>query len=269
MTTASFDETAQGKWSELSGTWLSSTSQEERLRAVLEVVDALRAQAKQKRDLAVDGFDPEGNFLLTERHFLTAIELLSKAQTELTTLTTEQAAEIRCRLAHCYGSLGGSYRDAGHLMKAIKAYDQGWKLQTSTGTPDTYTELQRLITRILHAPKSVEAGESRTVEDVDVHAELTRLLERLDRDVASRPPDDDDTTWAMADLATVRILLGATAEEGWKEFARQIRSRDAYEANYKVFRALVRNGVAIPGVEQTRKWLKNALASNYGFSVED
>jgi len=103
------------------------------------------------------------------------------------------------RLADLTGMVAGTKRHSGDLMGAIQDYDFGFQLDERYGFPTTYNQLNRLLTRILHAPE-VLTDAAALGDAVDVIDELRAVQRDL---LTLEAPD----CWAMGDLAVVSALL--------------------------------------------------------------
>ena len=105
-------------------------------------------------------------------------------------------------LSQSYGSLGGTWRDAGDLDKAMTFYDRGNDYEVerreNCGAKDTYNMLQRLIIRILRKPA--------LIENADLLAEIDDVRAEIER-------QDRTDSWALADLALAQFLCGTSAEK--------------------------------------------------------
>jgi hypothetical protein len=73
---------------------------------------------------------------------------------------TNDVCRLLESLSQTYGSLGGTWRDAGNLQEAIQRYDQGNLYEEERRRHcthlDTYNMLQRLIVRLLANPGLAE-----------------------------------------------------------------------------------------------------------------
>jgi hypothetical protein len=154
----------------------------------------------------------------------------------------DEYAKDACRvleaLSQSYGSLGGTWRDAGGLRNrelARELYDQGNEYEEerrrNCSAKDTYNMLQRLIIRLLI--KNELIGES------DFLADLNAARTEIERQVAK----GRDDSWALADLALVRFLCGIEADTVIADLERRKAEATFYESAYNAVAALVDEGL--------------------------
>ena len=146
-------------------------------------------------------------------------------------------------LSQTYGSQGGTYRDAGDFKRAIECYDQGYKIEleriTQCQRKDSYNLLQRLVVRILLAPNVLSPGQDEAVEGVNVRAALDDAMKEIERQVYSGRND----SWALADLALVRLLSGQDAEQAIRDLEGRKSDASFYESTLVVVEALIKEGL--------------------------
>lgn len=180
-----------------------------------------------------------------ERLFHAAVEDFQKAisylERGLRTVRRQQEGYTKdvCALlellSQSYGSLGGTWRDAGDRQRAMEQYDKGNEYEEerrqNCGAKDTYTMLQRLVIRLLIDPSRLEQPE--------FMAELNQVREEIER---QRDSGRDDS-WALADLALVRFLCGADADTAIANLQKRKAEATFYESAYNAVAALVEEGL--------------------------
>lgn len=134
-------------------------------------------------------------------------------------------------LSQSYGSLGGTWRDAGDRPRARDLYDKGndyeEERRRNCDAQDTYNMLQRLVIRLLIEPALIRQSE--------FVADLNEVREEIDRQVnAGR-----DDSWGKADLALARILCGAEADMAIADLERRKAAGTFYESAYNGVAALI------------------------------
>jgi hypothetical protein len=141
-------------------------------------------------------------------------------------------------LSQSYGSLGGTWRDAGGSKNRELAgtlYDQGNEYEEerrrNCSAKDTYNMLQRLIIRLLIEPARI--GQP------DFVADLNAALAEIERQVA----DGRDDSWALADLALARFLCGVEADAAIADLERRKAEATFYESAYNAVATLVEEGL--------------------------
>src|SRR5260370_21617735 len=121
---------------------------------------------------------------------------------------SETEITIAEQLADCWGILGGVYRSQGDLDEARKAYDEGYKDESSNrfNVINTYNRVNRLVVRILAKPDLL-SDSAPLVEDIEEPATMRQLLGKADEEIERQLREGRrDKPWALADLAMVRLL---------------------------------------------------------------
>jgi hypothetical protein len=139
-------------------------------------------------------------------------------------------------ISQSYGSLGGTWRDAGDLEKAQSFYDRGndyeGERREKCSAKDTYNMLQRLIIRTLRNPELANDPEFRKVID-EVRVEIEKQ-KRSD-------------SWALADLALAQFLCGTSAEKVIQDLEQGHAAATFYESTYNAVTALIDEGLGRDG----------------------
>jgi hypothetical protein len=139
-------------------------------------------------------------------------------------------------LSQSYGSLGGTWRDAGDLEKAQRFYDTGndyeGERRKNCGAKDTYNMLQRLIIRALRQPALVR--DSVFLTEID---EVRVEIERQNR----------TDSWGLADLALAQFLCGNSAEQVIADLEQGAAAATFYESTYNAVTALIAEGLGRNG----------------------
>jgi hypothetical protein len=138
-------------------------------------------------------------------------------------------------LSQTYGSLGGTWRDAGDRGLAREKYDKGNEYEElrrlHCGAKDTYNMLQRLVVRILEVPGRLH--------EPDFVKEMNAVRQEIDKEVA----DGRDDSWALADLALANFLCGLSADSAIEEVQKRNAETNFYESAYNGVAALVNEGL--------------------------
>jgi tetratricopeptide (TPR) repeat protein len=146
-------------------------------------------------------------------------------------------------LADLHGVLGGTLRDLGDLVGAVAAYDEGARIDGSHRSPSSYNALNRLVTRILLAPRALADPEAlrgeRRLELVNVPATLAELQAQLQRQLEGIRAGD---FWAAGDLAVTAALNGDldAATRAVQRFAGSSPPPSAYGAYRQTLETLAR-----------------------------
>jgi tetratricopeptide (TPR) repeat protein len=222
------------------------------IQHTLDEISLIRSDAQKMRKRAREQRANDDN-TSASRSFNNAAE---KFQDAITRLRGELRAFRRespgsspevCRLlellSQTYGSQGGTYRDAEDLVKAIKCYDEGYKIELKRITEcqhiDSYNLLQRLVVRILLVPKALSPDWKEPVHDVNVRAALDEAVKEIERQVFS----GRDDSWALADLALARFLSGQDAEQAIRDLEGRKSDASFYESTLVVVEALIKEGL--------------------------
>lgn len=148
---------------------------------------------------------------------------------------TSDVCRVLEALSQSYGSLGGTWRDAGDRAKARRWYDDGNEYEQerrdNCGARDTYNMLQRLIVRLLDEPERIDQPE--------FVAELSTVRDEIERQVGAGRID----SWALADLALARFLSGAEADAAIANLERGTADAAFYESAHNAMAALVDEGL--------------------------
>lgn len=208
---------------------------------LLQRVVQLRSNAQDQRRKARGITDPAERARLFEAaaaEFLTAILDLEKGVRNARRQQPGYSKDV-CRLlealSQTYGSLGGTFRDAGDRSRAREKYDQGNEYEEQRrqhcSAKDTYNMLQRLVIRILEVPGRLQ--EPAFIKDMNA------VREEIDREVnAGR-----DDSWALADLALANFLSGFPADSAIAFLERRNAEPSFYESAYHAIAALVAEGL--------------------------
>jgi tetratricopeptide (TPR) repeat protein len=201
---------------------LRSDAQEKRRKARRETVQA-------KRDLLFN--DAAVEF----QKAITALERGLRTVRRKQDGYTPDVCRVLEALSQSYGSLGGTWRDAGDRQRARGLYDKGndyeEERRRNCAAKDTYNMLQRLIIRLLIKPALI--GQS------DFVAELNLVRKEIERQVGA----GRDDSWALADLALARFLCGAEADAAIADLERRKAEATFYESAYNAVAALVEEGL--------------------------
>lgn len=148
---------------------------------------------------------------------------------------TQDVCRVLEALSQSYGSLGGTWRDAGDRPRAIDLYDRGnayeEERRRNCAARDTYNMLQRLIVRLLTEPALIERA--------DFVADLNAVREEIERQVGA----GRDDSWALADLALARFLCGVEADAAIADLERRKAEATFYESAYNAIAALLDEGL--------------------------
>lgn len=177
-------------------------------------------EVQSLKDLARSQSD-QGQYEIAAKTLHDGIDVLEAALTRRTglgdsahrasaTVDTEETL-IATELADLYGMLGGMRRKQGDLVRAIAAYDQGFRYESNPrdGVVNTYNALNRLVTRILMCPGSLSDPDAlrsvNELEFVDVPRTLGELRTELKEEVDGVRSNG---FWAAGDLAFTCALNG-------------------------------------------------------------
>jgi hypothetical protein len=258
---------------------------------VLKEVKGLRTSATSLRDAAV----LDGNALALEdarAELEKAVALLRPLVPVRGSQWSDADKEYGLKLYQCLGSLGGTWRDLAELAvedvakndcwdQSMKYYDEGHAIESGThdryanfGFVDSYNLLQRLVVRVLRAPRCLESQSTELGHGLNVPQELAAAERIVNEQLAEPDGARKNDAWAMADLALLLILRGHTREEAWRKFAESNRSSQAYESNHRAFAALVKSGEKhedsprwLTAARETVAWLAERLKTLYGIEV--
>lgn len=206
-------------------------------RAVRDRNDAqdLRRKAREKEDQG----ERDQLFADAASRFQNVISDLERG---LRTVRRQQEPYTRdvCRileaLSQTYGSFGGTWRDAGDLLRAEEQYMKGNEYEEerrrNCAAKDTYNMLQLLIVRLLIEPARIRQA--------DFVADLKAVRDELERQVEAGRND----SWALADLTLSRILCGDEDDSEFKKIEQGNASAAFYESTYNAIAALVNEGLA-------------------------
>jgi hypothetical protein len=208
---------------------------------LLQEVTRLRSNAQDKRRTAraaTDEIERRRLFDDAAADFSAAIVALERG---LRTVRRQQDGYTPdvCRLletlSQTYGSLGGTWRDAGNRSLAREKYDKGNDYEEQRrqhcGAKDTYNMLQRLVIRILEVPGRLD--------DQDFMKEMKAAREEIEREVEA----GRDDSWALADLALANFLCGSPENSAIAFLERRNAEPNFYESAYNGIAALVNEGL--------------------------
>jgi hypothetical protein len=204
--------------------------------SIFDSIVDLKTKAKNRRDLG--RYDRAAAFVQQ------AIDLARKDLS-----IPELRSKIASELADCYGLLGGierrwalvpnapkEHRD-DHLRKSVGAYDNAWGLESGDyGVSSSYGMVNRLVSRILADPHALSSGNvtdlGQGIEPLEVRSDLKKARETIE---SSKRSD----YWAAADLALVKLLLGAGDPAGvYAAFNEKSPPDYAYNSALDVLRPL-------------------------------
>lgn len=202
-----------------------------------EDVKDVGRRVRDLKNLAMDDRDDE--------QFEDAIHKLEEAERLLVEALREQAGarggdpvseferDLAKQLVHIRGSLGGVWRRWAQApqattaekrsaeVRAVQAYDSGYEVERADslyGIVDSYTLVQRLVTRVFLDPAAVD-DDRIVVQNLALRPELekavTSIREQIER--GGRKLDE----FAAADLTLVLILLG---NDDWRTEMRRFRA---------------------------------------------
>ena len=209
-----------------------------KVKDLLERVTTLRNNAQDARRNARKETTPDERRRLFDDAAVDFQQAIADLERGLRTVRRQQdgynvnVCGILEALSQTYGSLGGTWRDAGDLEKAEKFYDIGNEYEgerrTNCGAKDTYNMLQRLIIRALRQPTLVK-DPTFLAEIDDVRVEIKRQS-RTD-------------SWALADLALAQFLSGVSAERVIADLEQGDAAPTFYESTYNAVTALIAEGL--------------------------
>jgi len=173
---------------------------------IFEQIIDLKTKAKNRRDMGRYG---------RARAFLE--QAIALAEEDLTVL--ELRSKVASELADCYGIVGGIERRwalvpnapeehrADHIRKSVRAYDAAYLFESGDyGIVSSYGLVNRLVSRILADREALASGHvtdlGEGIEALEVPAELEKARVTIENSKRS-------DYWAAADLALVKLLLGA------------------------------------------------------------
>jgi len=218
-------------------------------KEVLQSVSLARADAQALRRKARSERDEEkrkGSFDAAVATFEGAVALLRRTLRALRRNQSGYTPEICAileSLSQTYGSLGGTWRDAGDFSRAIELYDQGNEIEEerrrNCDARDSYNLLQRLVVRLLRA--STQGGQT-SAETLMKHEEFARELQAARSEIERQVAQGRTDSWALADLALVRFLCGENADAAIGDLDARKSVGSFYESAYTVVSALVAEG---------------------------
>jgi hypothetical protein len=216
---------------------------------VLQTVRAARLDGQDLRRKARTEVKPEERdrlFREAEARFEGAITALKRALRSLRREQSEYSPDVCLMLeslSQTLGSLGGTHRDAGNLVRAIARYDEGNEIEKerrqSCGARDSYNLLQRLVVRLLYPAVEDEATASALLKKPSFAKELFDARQEIEDQVDAGRTD----SWALADLALVRFLCGDDAGPAIEDLDRRKSEGSFYESAYAVTTALIKEGL--------------------------
>jgi hypothetical protein len=216
------------------------------IEELLAKATRLRSDAQDDRRTARKKETPRAErdekFEAARMKFQEAIDSLERGLRTIRRQQTGYTPDV-CRvlesLSQSYGSLGGTWRDAGDRERARDLYDKGNEYEEerrrNCAAKDTYNMLQRLVIRILIDPTLLEQPEMK--------ADLNAVREEIKR-------TKREDSWALADLALAGFLYGDEADAVIAELDAVIadleqRKAEAtfYESAHTVVATLVEEGL--------------------------
>ncbi|HEV7744203.1 MAG TPA: hypothetical protein VGO56_04325 [Pyrinomonadaceae bacterium] len=213
-----------------------------KVKDLLEKATTLRNNAQDARRRARKETAPDERSRLFDDAALGFQQAIADLERGLRTARRQQdgyninVCGILEALSQSYGSLGGTWRDAGDLEKAQSFYDTGNEYEgerrINCGAKDTYNMLQRLIIRALRQPALVN-DPTFLIEIDEVRAEIKRQ-NRTD-------------SWALADLALAQFLRGISADQVIADLKRGDAAATFYESTYNAVTALIAEGLGRDG----------------------
>jgi hypothetical protein len=200
------------------------------------------AYARNLKNEAMEARD-EGRFEEARQKLREAEHTLEAALAEQRSVPKQEEnrdllRRLAAQLVHIRGSIGGVWRREGSqreadvprrvdsYRQAAVAYDAAYDLErepSGYGIVDSYTMVQRLVTRVFLDPASPDADRP-PVEGVEVRTGLRRAAEVIREQVDTKGRERDE--FAAADLALVLLLLGGN---DWpREMRRFLELRPGY-----------------------------------------
>ena len=173
------------------------------LNDVMADVSLVKDEAKLLRD----GHDYKGAIVLLQQ----GIELINRSGWDkglgAGSQPTDAQRKMAWHLADCYGMLGGNYRRANDLDKAIGAFDLGRACEEDPRlrVSSSYNTVNAIVARI-------ESGRGEVASHIKVLRLATATLERQIFDPEMAADSRRADRWAWADLGLCRLLSGD--EEG-------------------------------------------------------
>jgi hypothetical protein len=179
----------------------------------------LKTAAKNQRDRGPKGYSQAVSILRE------AISIALGGLEE--TAVAENRADIAKELCDCFGLVGGVERRWGevssgderaqHLKASIRAYDEGFKFESNPqfGIVDSYNLLNRLLVRLLLSPDAIVVDNA-VVFDPDIPPVILKdefeKASAVIRQQLTGPRRGN--YWALADLASIEVLLGVSPAAG-------------------------------------------------------
>jgi hypothetical protein len=210
---------------------------------IFEQIVDLKTKAKNRRDLG--RYDRAAAFVR---------EAITLANKDLA--IPELRSKLASELADCYGLLGGIERRwalvsnaqadhrADHMRKSVLAYDEAWDFESGDyGVSSSYGMVNRLASRILADPQGLSSGYvtdlGEGIDPLEVRAELEKAREAIENSKRS-------DYWAAADLALVKLLLGAGDPAGtYAAFNEKSPPAYAYNSALDLLRPLSQIGLPV------------------------
>ena len=126
-------------------------------------------------------------------------------------------------VSQTYGSLGGTWRDAGDLSAALAQYETGDRYEeerrAQCHAQDSYNMVQRRVLQLMIQPGLLEQpGFKKEMNQV-----LATIVTQFDRGRSD--------TWGLADLVLMRILCGAEAADAASDLTRRIEDLEKTSAD--------------------------------------
>lgn len=209
------------------------------------MIDELLAHAAQLRSDAQDlrrqarkattPLERDGLFRSAADKFKEAIAVLERGLRTVRRQQTGHTLEV-CSLleglSQTYGSLGGTWRDAGERARALEQYDKGnvyeEERREKCAAKDSYNMVQRLVIQVL-----INHSEEKFV------AELNEVRQVI----AQQFDQGRNDSWGLADLALLQILCGAEIDTALAELEKRNADATFYESAYHAIAALLEEGL--------------------------
>jgi hypothetical protein len=200
--------------------------------------------------------------------FKEAIDVLERGLRQLRRQGGASPPPDMCKLlelvSQTYGSLGGTWRDAGDLSAALAQYETGDRYEEERRThchaQDSYNMVQRRVVRLLMEPRLLEHPAFME----DMNRVLATIVTQFDRGRAD--------TWGLADLVLMRILCGAEAAAAARDLKLRVADLEKtsadpnfYESTFHAVAALAEEGLG-RGISERLEELKQLMQRKGGLA---
>lgn len=207
------------------------------------MTDELREQAARLRSDAQDlrrkarkaaPSEQKELFDAAAAKFGEAIAVLERGLRRMRRQESSYSPEL-CRLlealSQTYGSLGGTWRDAGKRDVALAQYKKGNDYEKERrehcGAQDSYNMVQRLVVQLLIG------------KEPDFDAQLNEARNVIDEQFKHGRSD----SWGLADLVLMKILCGEDIDAAIGELEKRNADTSFYESAFYAIAALVDEGL--------------------------